>query len=304
MNTAIRAVLLCLALAGCVDSNAPQAGATPKGEGGFVERNGHGLDYHVYVPGSYTGAQVVPLVVFLHGCNGDAMEQATVTSGWSAQAEAAGFIAVFPQAPPPLACWWFTNPVANSQRDGGEPAAIAGITQDVIAEWNIDRKRVWLDGYSAGGTLTAAIGATWPDLYAAIGMVEGCPYMCADATGELAYRAMGEHARPLPVFMVSGTAGGYVVGGLVNLQQWLSTDDLADDGELNGSVARGAASSEQGASGRGLPYTVDRYNDAAGRVLIEQWVMQGMTHEYPEPGGDLPDATAGAWAFFQQHPFE
>lgn len=293
-----------LALASALGAATGCGGADEASGGGFIEQQSFGLSYHVYVPSSYNAQNAVPLVVFLHGCNGYALEQAQTTTGWASLAEAQGFIAVFPQAAEPARCWFFTNPLANSTRDSGDAAAVAGITREVSAQWNIDPQRVYLDGYSAGGTMASVMGATYPDLYAAIGMVEGCPYLCADDTGHLAYHAMGEHARAMPVFIVTGTFGGFIAGGAGALEQWLGTNDLADDGEMNLSIARTPAISENATSGRGLPYTVERYDDAHGNALIERWVVQGMYHEYPEPGGDLPDATAGAYQFFMAHPFK
>lgn len=274
------------------------------GEDDFVEQEGFGLTYYVYVPSSYKPEQAAPLVVFLHGCNGDALEQARTTTGWAQLAETEGFLAVFPQATEPLRCWFFANPADNSRRDSGDAGAIARITQQVMKDWAVDEHRVFLDGYSAGGTMASVMGATYPDLYAAIGMVEGCPYLCADDAGSLAYNAMGEHARVLPVFIVTGTQGGFVAGGIGALEQWLGTNDLADDGSLNLSIPRLPATTDENFSGRGLPYSVEHYSDSRGDALIERWVIHGMYHEYPEPGGDLPDATAGAYRFFAAHAFQ
>lgn len=297
------AFALVLAIAGCNNASTGTAPLKEGAGGGFVVRQGFGLNYFVYVPSSYSSARAVPLVVFLHGCLGDALEQAQTTTGWSDLAQAQGFIAVFPQAAAPERCWFFTDPAANSKRDSGETAAIAGITRQVMAEWNIDPKRVYLDGFSAGGTMVSQVGAAYPDLYAAIGMVEGCPYLCVDDGGQLAYQAMGTYARVMPVFIVSGTFGGFEFGGLGSTQQWLGTDDLADDGTLNFSIPRQPATTDNGMSTRGFPYWVQHYNDAAGVELIQFWLIGGMYHEYPAPGGDLPGATAGAYQFFIAHPF-
>ncbi len=292
--------------------------------GSFTEHQEGGLDYWLYVPSSYASSSRsggpganpsrVPLVVFLEGCTEFANAEASTPTGWEALAETKGFIAVFPQEPEIAGtpgCWWFTNPTGNSTRGQGQPAQIAAITQQVISEYRVDRRRVYLDGFSAGGTMASVMGATYPDLYAAIGLVEGCPYMCIDDGGALAYAAMGSRARPLPVFIVGGTTGGFVLGGEGALRQWLLTDERASDGgKLNGSISQTPAHVTVNWSDRfgvKLPWSDEIYNDNRGHPLIERWVVNGMVHEYPGPGDPngpgLPDATAGAWSFFTAHPF-
>lgn len=280
------------------------AGAQPRKSQptGLLEVEGGPLAAWVYVPSSYRPQRSMPLVLFLHGCGGTAVDQADLTA-WSKLAEAKGFLALYPQAPEPARCWWFTDPEGNSYRDGGDAGAIAQTTLLAMDRWSVDARRVHLSGYSAGGTMASVMGATYPDLFASIAMVEGCPYRCSDASGEQAYAAMGTFARRLPVFIVAGrTSGGYPFGGELALQQWLGTNDLVDNGALDSSVPRQPDRTTTFTSGRGLPYDVEVYVDARGEPLIERWVVYGMFHEYPEPGGDLPDATTGALAFFEAHP--
>jgi poly(hydroxyalkanoate) depolymerase family esterase len=287
--------------------------------GSITEHQDAGLSYWLDIPSSYPGgasadASGVPLVVFLDGCTEAANAEAGTPTGWEALAETKGFIAVFPVQPDIAGtpgCWWFTSPTGNSSRGQGQPAQIAAITQQVISKYRVDRRRVYLDGFSAGGTMASVMGATYPDLYAAIGTDEGCPYMCIDDSGALAYAAMGSHARMMPVFIVTGTTGGYALGGEGALRQWLLTDErVSDGGELNGSISQLPAHVTVNWSDRfgvKLPWTDEIYNDNQGRPLIERWVINGMMHEYPGPGDPigpgLPDATAGAWSFFAAHPF-
>jgi hypothetical protein len=97
--------------------------------------------YFVYTPVNYQGS-AVPLFVMLHGCGEDAETFATVTH-MNQLADQKQFIVVYPQqgsAGNQEQCWdWFDS--SQQSRGSGEPAILAGITQEV--QRNTTQFRPW-----------------------------------------------------------------------------------------------------------------------------------------------------------------
>jgi poly(3-hydroxybutyrate) depolymerase len=188
--------------------------------------------------------------------------------------------------------------------------------------YTVDPHRTYVTGLSAGGAMASVMGATYPDLYAAVGVGSGCEY-AATATcagyksadpaqaGKAAHAAMGDSARPMPVITFQGDKDSTVppVNAEQLISQWLVTADLADDGALNGSVPVAPVKTVDGQVPGGRSYRERIYDDAAGQELVQSWIVHGMGHawsggcscqSYADPTG--PDETAAMYAFFAAHP--
>ena len=151
----------------------------------YIDRHGDRI-YWVYTPTNYKVGTAVPLIMVLHGCM-----QPFNTHPWciardthmNQLAETHQFLVVYPHhfAPPdinPISCWNFFLP-ENQHRNNGEPASLAGIVQDMLnntSRWTIDPQRIYVTGISSGGGATANLGATYPDLFAAIAVHSGGEY--------------------------------------------------------------------------------------------------------------------------------
>jgi poly(hydroxyalkanoate) depolymerase family esterase len=290
--------------------------SVPEG-GRFLERsytNGAGTrSYNLYIPSGYTG-QAVPLIVMLHGCTQNPDDFATGTR-MNALAEEHTFLVAYPaqaQNANMQKCWnWFQ--AADQQRGRGEPSIIAGITSQVIDEYSVAEGRVYVAGMSAGGAMAAIMGATYPDLYAAIGVHSGlAPGSAHDMPS--AFTAMrqggpvttsqenpnGRRKEIVPTIVFHGDRDTTV--------HPRNGDRLLAhlDGGRNGSSPR--VRTRQGQVPGGYEYTRFTYHDADGRDLVERWSVHGLGHawsggsypgSYSDPRG--PDASAEMVRFFEQH---
>ena len=297
----------------------PASIVVPAG-GQFVERsytNRAGTRaYKLYVPSGYVG-QEVPLVVMLHGCTQNPDDFATGTH-MNALAEEHTFLVAYPaqgQNANMSKCWnWFQ--AADQQRGQGEPSLIAGITCEVVGEYNVDPGRVYLTGMSAGGAMAAILGAAYPDLYAAVGVHSGlAPGAAQDLSSAFTAMQRGGPAdvrRDTPAGKPAPTVPAIVFHGdrdttvhPRNADHLLAHYQAAEG--RNGKPAS-PVTVRKGQVPDGFAYTCATHHDAEGRAVLEQWTVHGLGHawsggsspgSYTDPKG--PDASAEMLRFFEQH---
>jgi poly(hydroxyalkanoate) depolymerase family esterase len=295
--------------------------ATQPIDGSYTNGSGT-LSYELYVPSSYKAGTAVPLVVALHGCT-ETADVYRQLSGWDAEAEAKGFIVLFPQQSSgrnSQDCWnWFEQ--ADMHRGSGEPSIIAGMVSTVEQKYSVDSKRVYVAGFSAGGAMANVMAATYPDVFAAVGVGSGCEYdglpcvgspgPAATKTGQEAYQAMGSHARVMPAIVFQGDADTTVdpANAPLIVKEWQVTDNYAQSGSATGAIPTTATQTTNSTSPGGQSYTVTTYGDGNGHTLIEYWLVHGMNHawsggsntqQYADASG--PNETAAMYAFFMNHP--
>jgi poly(hydroxyalkanoate) depolymerase family esterase len=328
VTVSLALALLALATVACGE----RARFDGAGEGSFTRgsfTNEHGTrDYRLYIPGGYE-EQRVPLVVMLHGCRQDA-EDFAVGTRMNALAERETFLVLYPEQDSDanrLNCWNWFEP-SDQERGRGEPSIIAGATERVIAEHSVDADRVYVAGISAGGSMTSIMGATYPDLYAAIGVHSGLEYKAAsnsisalaaqqaggpdpDEQGHQAFLSARPEARVLPTIVFHGEDDAVVdvVNAHQTLSQWAQTNDYADDGSDNDSITDEPADVLREQAPEGYDYARYVYENPEGDVIMEKWIVEGLGHDwsggdpegsYADPRG--PDASEEMIHFFNQHP--
>ncbi len=259
--------------------------------------------YKLYIPAS---APLRPhgLVVMLHGCKQDPDDFATGT-GMNAVAEAYGLMVAYPGqtgADNASSCWNWFRP-SDQRRGAGEPAIIAGITEEIIREFDLDPSRIFVAGLSAGGAMAAVMGETYPDLYAAVGVHSGLA--CGSASDVVSAFAVmrgdvgsTSRAKPLSTHHVrtivfQGDADATVHPS--NAARIVSAATPSD----------GTVGKESGRATGGRTYERTVVTDETGRPAVEGWLVNGAGHawsggnadgSYTDPRG--PDAAAEMVRFF------
>lgn len=276
-------------------------------EGSFAHQHRH-IAYKLFVPARGAG-QKRPLLLMLHGCTQDPDDFAAGTQMNRLAAER-GFLVLYPTQTKQhnaAKCWnWFLP--QHQQRERGEPALLAALTQSVMADHAVDPARVYVAGLSAGGAMAHILARTHPELFAAVGVHSGLPIGAAkDLMSAVAAMKNGAPAaartgpvRPTIVFHGDADETVHPRNG-----EEVATAALA--AEAGGD--RPLAHETQGRSKQGRAYARRTYADTHGRITVEHWLLHGAGHawaggnaegSFTDPTG--PDASAEMLRFFLSHP--
>lgn len=295
-----------------------------KRAGQFLVNSHNRRAYKIYIPARYRPQKAAPLLVMLHGCTQDPDDFARGTE-MNVWAERHGCIVVYPEQPAganPKKCWnWFSP--THQARDKGEPAAIVGLVEQLKRDYAINDQQVYVAGLSAGACMAVILGATYPDIFAAVGACAGMEYKAAtSALGALTAMRWGGARRRIrdqraaapqrgvPLIVFHGAADNVVAAGNSDrlVAQWALmnnfTEEVSSHNTAPNSRVEHARQTEPGLH----PYTEYRYKATDGKIVIKHYLVEGMGHcwpggssagSYTDPSG--PQASRLMLEFFLNH---
>ena len=266
---------------------------------GRLISSGEERHYLLHVPESYDPSTPVPLVISLHGFAQWPAHQSQLT-GWTELADQSGFIVVHPGG------LGFPKRWQTELQADGAPSPDVIFISDLIdqleRDYAIDPNRIYVNGLSNGGGMSALLACELSDRVAAMGSVAGAYSFSWDACSS---------AQPVPAIIFHGTDDPIVPydGGVAGdcrftfppVPSWV--EGLA---QHNGCESVPVE----------LPSSGDvsgiRYENCAKDAEVIFYTIKGGGHSWPG-GGYLPkwlvghttqdmDATQVMWEFFQSHP--
>jgi polyhydroxybutyrate depolymerase len=218
------------------------------------------------------------LVIVLHGSFGGGF-QIESDSGFDAQADRLGWIAVYPDG---VADGW--DAFGSTDKWGKHPGAddvafVSALIDHFEASDGVDPDRVYVTGLSRGGMMTYRLGCELSGRIAAIAPVSG---NMATASGSADVPCSLQ--RPVSVMAIHGTADGTIPinGGMVDIPFSPMADVIARWRSLDGCAATSSVSLDG-------PLTTTAW--ACGRgSTVSMRVVTGGWHMWPKVSGALASA--------------
>lgn len=134
-------------------------------EGEFTSVQEEALGYYLYLPDGYEEASMekFPLLLFLHGGGESGQDLAMIKKNGPPKMLAEGydfpFLVLAPQNPHKRQ-WWNVR-------------AVKQLLDQVVEEYRVDPKRLYLTGLSRGGAAAWEMAVQYPDQFAALAVVCG-----------------------------------------------------------------------------------------------------------------------------------
>jgi poly(hydroxyalkanoate) depolymerase family esterase len=309
LRRTIAAALLFLAI-GTVSA------AEPREETGFGSNPGN-LRMFSYAPAGINTPK--PLVVVLHGCKQKAVTFAR-DAGWLDLAKSGNMMLLLPEQKGLNPYWydvawiapWASFFGANNQnacfnwfepddtaRDRGEALSIVQMIDAMIARYPVDRSRVFIVGLSAGGAMTAAMLAAYPERFAGAAIVAGVPYGCADNVAR-ALRCMNPGVDRSPEAWREALGASRVTSVRyppISIWHGDADDRVAprNRGELveQWMAAHGLTGVSPKVSHTNEPLTREIYADKDGISKVETVLVKGLGHAFPIRVGGPPCGRSG-----------
>jgi poly(hydroxyalkanoate) depolymerase family esterase len=227
------------------------------------------------------------LVVVLHGCTQSAAGY-DLGAGWSALAEHYGFALLMPEqklSNNANGCFnWFLP--EDTTRDHGEACSIRQMIEQMTRKAGIDRRRIFVTGLSAGGAMTSAMLATYPEVFAGGAIIAGLPYGIASNVQEALKGMFQSPPRTATELgdLVRGASGHQ--GPWPRLSVWHGSADRTVNPANADEIVKQWLDVHQLPATPMSEATVDGYPrqiwwNADGETVIESYTITNMAHGTP-----------------------
>lgn len=148
-----------------------------------IRSGGRVREFKVYLPGSYTGRQAIPLVFDLHGSSGSGEAQA-INSSFEKTAEKHGFAVAWPDGgislpAAPQEHYWniYGLPLTGNRPIPADAPNDVQFFSDAIdqlaSQFCLDTRRVYSAGHSGGARMSSVLACQLSDRIAAVAPVVG-----------------------------------------------------------------------------------------------------------------------------------
>lgn len=273
--------------------------------GSFGSNPGN-LNMYVHIPNNMPSN--APLILVLHGCTQSASAYAS-ESDWNNLADEYGFYVIYAEqksANNSSQCFnWFETGDIN--RGYGEAASLKSMTDYMKSNFSVDNSQVFVTGFSAGGAMTTAMLAAYPDVFSGGAVMSGLPYKVATSSNQ-AFMAMFGNVNQSPgqlgnsVRSASSYSGSWPKVGVFHgtsdytvyymnqneiMEQWTNVHgaDQTADATTNSFQGNPSVSKQE-------------YHNGSGETVVVTYSFNGMGHTIAiDPGsGETQGGNTGSYA--------
>ena len=233
--------------------------------------------YRLYVPkGLKTGA---PLVIAMHGASGSCDDQAP---HFNNIADTAKFVVAYPQGEQMFFPVFGGNTTGwdASGEDNADAAFLRAIIDELVQNYEIDRRRVYCCGFSNGGMNTYAMANACSDVFAAYASISGFPL------NEFHLRHTGK--RPVPFLHIHGKNDDFV--------RYRLTPTIVD--EMVARMGANPVPVKKSVSGK---YDKSVYEATDGSFPYIFYEIDGMGHNDFTTNTEDGNSSLTMWRFFRRY---
>ncbi len=276
------------------------------GSGGLLYQ-GRLQTYYLHTPKSYQSERPTPLVLVFHGSGGSGKSIANVTH-FDDLAEQKGFIVVYPDGIDHR--WNQVKHYSSSQVDVNNASFILALIEHLQQIRNIDRRRIYVTGFSSGAILTQTLACKLSDRIAAFASVAGTlPVNVASSC---------KPQTPVSLLMINGKGDEsvpYPGGKVDDVREVISVPKTAEIWQQHNGCALNSKKVEplaDTASNHGTKVEISSYLGCRDGSEVTLMSVEGIGHSWPGSASENVkndqsnvspgiNASQTIWDFFQRH---